>query len=88
MRAIFELLDGAPQTAHVRELRAKARTFELAVKHSPAQPPANPQLEAMFELVSDLHAKAVEAGDRSGRTAEEPAMRAARAKSKGASPEC
>jgi len=57
--AIFDILREAHTNAHTRELRAQARSLENAVKHWTAVPPSAPQVAAMFEIVTELHAKTV-----------------------------
>jgi hypothetical protein len=50
-------LDALPDSAHVRELRAKARSYERILAGWATVPPAGPQRDATFDLVIDLHAK-------------------------------
>ena len=57
--AVFDILRDAPMNPHTRELRAQARSLENAVKHWTAVAPSAPQLAAMFEIVTELHAKTV-----------------------------
>jgi hypothetical protein len=55
----LRILERAHDTPHVRELRAKARVYETAIKGWATLAPTEPQLEAIFELVKDLHGKVV-----------------------------
>ena len=58
--AILRLVDGAAKTPETRGLKAQARSYEQAVKHWATVPPSRAQLDAMFEIVIELHARAVE----------------------------
>jgi hypothetical protein len=59
--AIFAILDEAGDSAHVRELRAKARSYERIVAMWATVPPSMAQRDATFDLVTELHLKAAEA---------------------------
>jgi hypothetical protein len=59
LSAVFRMLRDVRPTARTRALLAQARSFDQAVKHWTTVPPSAPQLEAMFDLVTDLHAEAV-----------------------------
>jgi hypothetical protein len=48
-------------TPHVRELRAQGRSYDQAIKRWTAFPRTFAQLDAMFDLAADLHAKTVAA---------------------------
>jgi hypothetical protein len=54
-----DLLGHARISAHVRELRAQARSYEQAVERWASVRPTPAQLGAMFDLVRELHDKAV-----------------------------
>ena len=54
----LRMLASVKQTPHVRELRAQARFYDQAVKHWTTVPPTYAQLDAMFELVIELHGSA------------------------------
>jgi hypothetical protein len=54
----------------VRELRAQARSYELAVKNWATVPPNDVQVDAMFDLVTELHAKAVDVSETAQRPTE------------------
>ncbi|MGO8995884.1 MAG: hypothetical protein ACLQVI_21435 [Polyangiaceae bacterium] len=56
---VFRLLDGAEKTPHMRELWAQARFYDQAVKHWTTVPPTFAQLDAMFDLVVELHGKTI-----------------------------
>jgi hypothetical protein len=58
--AIFALLDEACDSAHVRELRAKARSYERIVAMWASVPPSAAQRDATFDPVTELHLKAAE----------------------------
>jgi hypothetical protein len=55
----YALLSRVATTARVRELLAQARSYERAVKHWTTIPPTEAQLDAMFDVVAELHAKAI-----------------------------
>ncbi len=57
--AIFDLLKDVDRTAGSRELLVQARAFDQAVKNWMTVPPTETQIAAMFDLVLDLHGKAV-----------------------------
>ena len=57
LTSIFTALDAAPDSAHVRELRSKAKSYERIVATWASSPPSGPQREAMFDLVIQLHAR-------------------------------
>ena len=54
---VFRMLDGAKGTPRTRELRAEASFYDRAVKHWAVSPPTIAQLDAMFDLVVELHGK-------------------------------
>jgi hypothetical protein len=56
---VFRMLEGAEKTPHLRELWAQARFYDRAVKHWTTVPPTFAQVDAMFELVVELHGKTV-----------------------------
>lgn len=56
---VFRMLDDGERTAASRELRTQARFFDRAVKHWVVVPPTLAQVDAMFDLVVDLHERAV-----------------------------
>jgi hypothetical protein len=58
---VFRMLDEMARTPHSRELRAQARSYDLAVKNWSFVAPTFAQLDAMFELVVDLHGRVVTA---------------------------
>ena len=64
--AIVALLDATTETPHTRELRAKANSYVRIVKAWSTQPASTAQREAMFDLVTELHAK-VREGSRAPR---------------------
>jgi hypothetical protein len=61
LATIFDELARAEDSVHTRELRAQARTYDLAVKNWTTIPPGAHQIDAMFELVAELHARVVSA---------------------------
>jgi hypothetical protein len=58
---VFTVLTSRQETAHIRELRAQARSYEQAIKHWTTVPPTSAQLDAMLDVVTDLHGKVVAA---------------------------
>jgi hypothetical protein len=60
--AILERLDGIEDSPHKRELRARALSYERIVRNWTTVAPSGPQRDAAFELVTELHAKVIEAG--------------------------
>jgi len=48
-------------SSHLRERRAQARFYERVFKQWTAVPPTQAQLDATFDLVTDLYAKVVAA---------------------------
>jgi hypothetical protein len=62
LAAIFDQLGGLQDSAHVRTLRAQARSYEKAVKSWTTVRPSDVQIAAMLELVSELLVKATTAG--------------------------
>ena len=61
MTTVLDLLAQAPETPKTRTLLVQARTYDQAVKHWTTVPPSDAQLQAMFELVTDLHSKVLAA---------------------------
>jgi hypothetical protein len=59
---VIRMLDERKNTPRIRELRARARFYERAVRDWTAFPPNPTQLDAMFELVIELHGEAVTSG--------------------------
>jgi hypothetical protein len=55
---VLGLLRGLERSHQVRELLAQAQLYEKVVKHWESVPPTPPQLEAMLDLVTELHEKA------------------------------
>ena len=56
---VLRVLGSSKGSPHVRELLAQARFYDKAVKHWTTVPPTHAQLDAMFDLVVDLHGKVV-----------------------------
>jgi hypothetical protein len=56
--ATIDLLTRAQSSPLTRELRAQAYSYEQAVKHWSTVPPHAAQLDAMLDLVAELHARA------------------------------
>jgi hypothetical protein len=54
--AAVRMLDEAQDSPHVRELRARARTYERILAQWATVPPSGPQRDATFDLVTELHA--------------------------------
>jgi hypothetical protein len=61
LSAVFRILGEEADSPRLRELRAQALSYERSVKHWTAVPPSDAQLDAMLDLVTDLHAKAADA---------------------------
>ncbi len=61
LSTLADILEEMTDSAHTRELRAKARSYERVVAGWEKSPPSNAQREATFDLVKELHAKVVEA---------------------------
>ena len=59
LSAVFHMLDKAASAPRSRELRARARFYDRAIKHWTAVPPTVAQVDAMFDLVIELHARAL-----------------------------
>lgn len=59
---ILERLAEMPPSPRVRELRAKAMTFERAVRTWDAQPPSEETRSAMMRCVIDLNVEVMGAG--------------------------
>jgi hypothetical protein len=55
--AVFDMLRELQESPRKRELNAQARSYDQAVKHWTAVPPTEAQLQAMFDLVTELHDK-------------------------------
>ena len=60
LAAIFDELGKRADSAHTRALRARARGYESTMNGWTTVPPSAAQIGAMFELVTELHAKAME----------------------------
>ena len=56
---VLRILEGGESTPESRELRAQARFYDRAVKHWAVVPPTFAQLDAMFDLVVELHGRTV-----------------------------
>ena len=54
---VIDLLSRMKDSVHIWQLRAQANTYANAVKRWSAIPPTEVQVRAMFELVTELHAK-------------------------------
>jgi hypothetical protein len=54
---VFRMLDERGSTARARELRAEARFYERAIRRWETVPPSSAQIDAMFDLVTELHGK-------------------------------
>jgi hypothetical protein len=61
MGEVFRLLAASKQTVHVRALRTVACFYELAIKKWTTVPPSSAQIDAMLDLVTELHEKAAAA---------------------------
>jgi hypothetical protein len=59
---ILERLNSLEPTARIRELHAKARQYERAVKVWPAKPPTEEQRAAMMKSVMELHVEVIQMG--------------------------
>ncbi len=59
---ILDRLESLPASARARELRAKARVYERAVRAWPAQPPTEEQRSAMLKCVIELNVEVMEMG--------------------------
>ena len=59
---ILERLDSLPATPRLRELRAKARVYERAVRAWPTQPPSEEQRGAMLKCVIELNVEVMQSG--------------------------
>ena len=59
---ILDRLESLPANARVRELRAKARVYERAVRQWPAQPPTEEQRAAMLKCVIELNVEVMQLG--------------------------
>ncbi len=59
---ILDRLENLPASARARELRAKARVYERAVRQWPAQPPTEEQRSAMLKCVIELNVEVMEIG--------------------------
>ena len=59
---ILERLENLPASIRARELRAKARVYERAVKQWPAQPPSEEQRSAMLKCVIELNLEVMQVG--------------------------
>jgi hypothetical protein len=62
---ILDRLEQLPATARTRELRAKARVYERAVRQWPAQPPTEEQRAAMLKCVIELNVDVMRIGHES-----------------------
>jgi hypothetical protein len=60
LELIARTLEERGDSPHVRELRAKARTYERVVTSWAAVPPLSSQRDATFDLVIELHTKVAE----------------------------
>jgi hypothetical protein len=60
LEAVFDMLGELSVTPRIRELHAQAKVYDHAVKHWTTIPPSPAQLDAMFDLVTDLHGEVVE----------------------------
>jgi hypothetical protein len=58
---VFDVLKELPSSPHVRELLGRATSYELAVRRWESAPPSAAQRSALFDLVTELHAKTTEA---------------------------
>ena len=61
---VFRMLGEVQNPARQRELRAQARFYDQAIKHWTTVPPTYAQLDAMFDLVTELHGNVATAGRR------------------------
>ena len=61
LSAVFDMLRRAEKSPRVRELQAQAHSYDKAIKHWTTVPPTYAQLDAMFDLVTELHRKAMAA---------------------------
>ena len=59
---ILDRLEGLPPSARARELRAKARVYERAVRQWPAHPPTEEQRAAMLKCVIELNVEVMQMG--------------------------
>jgi hypothetical protein len=55
--AVFDALESRTPSAHVRELSARARTYESALKEWAHREPTPAQYAAMLDCVTELHTK-------------------------------
>jgi hypothetical protein len=60
LSAVLPVLGEAADSPRIGELRARARLYERALRHWTAVAPTSVQLDAMFDLVTDLHGKAAD----------------------------
>jgi hypothetical protein len=59
---ILDRLESLPASARARELRAKARVYERAVRQWPAHPPTEEQRSAMLKCVIELNVEVMRMG--------------------------
>jgi hypothetical protein len=59
LTAVLAMLDEVENSAHVRELRARARSYQRIVTSWETVPASEPQRDATLDLVTELHVKAV-----------------------------
>jgi hypothetical protein len=59
---ILDRLESLPPNARARELRAKARVYERAVRQWPAHPPTEEQRAAMLKCVIELNVEVMALG--------------------------
>jgi hypothetical protein len=55
LAAVFTMVDEAESTPRVRELRSQACFYDRAIKHWTLVPPTFAKLDAMFDLIVELH---------------------------------
>ena len=63
---ILDRLESLSPNARVRELRAKARVYERAVRQWPTQPPTEEQRAAMLKCVIELNVEVMQLGREAG----------------------